>query len=114
MIKKPKQSKRMGQYTNLGRVRRTNHKARSKSAKKYPKPIAWFLGLSWPKRLLFIAGIGIVLLMLVRIKKVKCISMFIPQHHGLKLLTLVDMRLILLTEKQLYLLAQMLLQLGIK
>lgn len=55
----------MGQYTNLGRVKRTNHKARSKSAKKYPKPIAWFLGLSWPKRLLFIAGIGIVLLMVI-------------------------------------------------
>lgn len=64
MVNKSKQPKRMGQYANLGRVKRSKAKTRHKHSK-YPKPIAWFVSLSWPKRIMFFAGLGFVLLVLI-------------------------------------------------
>lgn len=64
MVKR-KQPARMGTYTNLGTVKHTT--PRRKHKRKYPRPVAWFLGLSWPKRILLIVGIFAVILIAIAI-----------------------------------------------
>lgn len=55
----------MGKYANLGRVKRSSARPRRSAKKNYPKPIAWFLGLSWPRRIVFLMGLGLTLLVII-------------------------------------------------
>ena len=65
MVKKPKQPVRLGKYANLGRVK--HRPVARKKHTRYPKPVAWFLGLSWPRRIAFLLGILFAVLVIIAV-----------------------------------------------
>jgi len=69
-MRKIKQPARMGRYTNLVGAKATHTKPafhKPKKARHYPAPIAWFLRLSWPRRIGLLAGIGALLLVIIAV-----------------------------------------------
>ncbi len=65
MVKHKSQPARMGTYANLGGVKKSFRKAQRSAKRKDPRPIAWFLRLSWPRKIALVLGIGAVLLTIV-------------------------------------------------
>lgn len=55
----------MGKYANLAGAKPVRAKSayrRPKKSRNYPAPIAWFLKMSWPRRIAFLAVIGVIVL----------------------------------------------------
>lgn len=65
MIKR-KQPTRMGTYTNIGAVHHKPVKRKAKGA--YPKAIAWFMNLSWPRRITVLLAALFVILVLIAVE----------------------------------------------
>lgn len=59
----------MGKYTNLAGVKPVEHvkPKRHKPVRHYPALVAWFLRLSWPRKIWFIAGLGALALLVIAI-----------------------------------------------
>lgn len=57
---------RLSQYTNIGRVKHTKKKTSSRRHH-YPRPIAWFLHFSWPKRIALLALVGAIVLIVIAV-----------------------------------------------
>ena len=63
-MQKKKQPARMSQYANLGPVKHAT-KSKRQRKKHHSRPVSWFLGLSWPKRIMLILGILAVILLVI-------------------------------------------------
>ena len=60
----------MGQYANLAGTKQTRPSGaarRSKKSRSHPAPIAWFLRLSWPRRIGLLLAIGVFVLIVIAV-----------------------------------------------